>query len=86
MQMNGVLTVFFEKTHIHPLLPGGRNVFANEIRLDRQFPVPSVNQNRQLNTMRPSQIVKCVQSRARRATTEEDVIHDDHGLAIDVRR
>src|ERR687891_1591465 len=53
---DAVLAVVLAQPHRDALALGRRQVLADEVRPDRQFPVSTIDQNRQLDHVGPAQI------------------------------
>jgi hypothetical protein len=54
---------------------------SNEIRLDGQVAMAAVHEDGELNFLRSPEIVQCIHRGADRASAEQHVIHQHHGLA-----
>ena len=65
---------------------GRRQVLADVVRLDRQFPVPAVDEDDQLNLARPAEIDQRVERRANRPAGVEHVVHQEDALVVDRER
>ena len=60
------------------------HVLPDVVRADRQLPVPAVDEHRQLDRARPAEVHQRVHRGPDRPAREQDVVHQDHGLARDV--
>src|ERR1051326_7664037 len=74
----------FLQAHDHAFAERRRNVFADEVRFDRQLAMAAIDEHGELNPLRPAEIVERIHRRANRAAFEEDVVDEHHGLAGDV--
>jgi hypothetical protein len=62
------------------------DIFADEIRFDRQVAMTAVDEDGQLNFLRPAKIIEGVHGGPDGAAAEQDVINQDHGFAGDIER
>src|SRR5207302_2162785 len=67
------------------VLPRGQ-VLAHEVRPDRKLPVPAVDQDRQLDRVRPAEVHQRIHGRADRSSRVEDVVDQHDAPAGDVER
>jgi hypothetical protein len=63
---------------------GGGDIFSNEIGFDGEFAMSAVDEDGELDTPGPAEIVQGIHGGADGATAEEDVIDEDYGFAGDV--
>src|SRR5438270_5934935 len=64
---------------------GGGRILAYVVRPDRELAVAPVDQHRELDRTRPSQLDERVQRGPRRPAMVDDVVNQHHRLAVDVR-
>ena len=74
------------KPHVDSLGVGGRHVLADEIGLDGEFAMSTVDQHGQLNAPRAAEIVQRVHRRARRPPAIQHIVHQHDRLAGHVER
>src|SRR3989454_3876572 len=80
---DAVLAVVLLEPHGDGLAARGRQVLADVVRPDRQLAVTAVDQARELDGGRTSEVDDRVERRADRPSREEDVVHEDHRLVLD---
>src|SRR3954470_14446288 len=73
------------EVHAHLLGARGGHVLADVVGADRQLPVASVDQDRELHRPRPAEVAQRVQRRADRAPGVQDVVDEDDEPAVDAR-
>src|SRR5579885_3359476 len=81
---HAVLFARFFEEHMNFCVPCRRDVLADEGGLDRELPVASVHQDRELDLGRPAEVDQPVHRRAGRPAREEHVVHQHDGQARDV--
>src|SRR4029077_13604622 len=79
-----VYPVFFGDENLDPLGVRSGDVLADVVGTDGQLAAAAVDQDRQLNRPRPSEVHECIHRRARSATTVDDVVDEHDHLAVDV--
>ena len=84
--VNGIFAVDFCQLDLNDLVILCGNFLSGEIRFDRQFPMPTIDQNRQLNRPHPPEIAKRIQSGADRPAGVKDVIHEHDVVVVNVGR
>src|SRR5450432_1322864 len=72
--------------HAHFFRDGRRHILADKIRAHGQLAMTTVNQHGKLNIFWPAKIVQCVHRRARRAASEEHVVHQHHRPSVHIER
>jgi hypothetical protein len=85
-QNNFVGMAHFGEPDFYRFIHGRRNVFANEVSLDRQFAMTTINQHRELDTARPAEIIQRIHRGPDSATAEENIINQHNRLTGDVDR
>jgi tetratricopeptide (TPR) repeat protein len=70
----------FLQAHVNALGSRGRHVLADEVGADGQFPMPPVQQHKELHRGRTTVIVQRVQRRADGTAPENHVVHQNHPL------
>src|SRR6266852_128418 len=61
----------------------GRDVLADVVGPDRQLAVAAVDQHGQLYRARASEVHQRIHSGSRRAPVVDDIVDEDHNLAVD---
>jgi hypothetical protein len=82
--MDGVLAVGLGEFDLDIFDERGGDIFADEIRLDGEFAVAAINQHGKLDAAGAAEIVESIHRRADGAATEENVVHENDGLAGDI--
>ena len=62
----------------------GRQVLADVVGPDRQFPMPAVDEHRELHRARATQLEQCLERGPRGAAGEQDVVDEHHDAVGDV--
>ena len=65
------------------LVPRGREVLAHVVGPDRQFPVPTVHQDGELDSARAAKVVECVEGSTHGPPRVQHVVDQDDLGAID---
>ena len=76
-------TVGFHQADRNRLVAGGRQVLADEVRADRQFPVATIAEHRKLDARRPAVIEERVDRGPDGAAGEKDVVDQDYGAVFE---
>ena len=79
-------TINFLELHRDDFPLGSRHVLANEVSADRQFAVPAVHHDGQLDRLRPTEVNQCVHRRTDGAPGEEHVVDENHHFPRDFHR
>src|SRR3990170_1174977 len=72
--------------YVDGLVPGGGDVPADIIRADGKLPVPTIDQNRQLDILGAAEVDQGVHRRPYRTSREQNVVHEDDFLLVDRKR
>src|ERR1700686_780872 len=77
--------IFLGHQDLDPLRVRGGDVLAHIVGPDRELSMSAVDEDRQLDGLRAAEVHQCVHRRARRPAVMDDVVHEDHDLAVDGR-
>ena len=77
------MAVVLGEAHLDVLAARGGHVLADVVGAQRQLPVATVDEDRQLNRAGPADVAECIQGRAHRASGVEDVVDEDDQCLVD---
>src|SRR5207245_11265334 len=81
-----VLAVVYPVPDGDAVAAGGRQVLADVVGADRQLPMAAVDEDGQLDHLRPTEVDQRVEGRADRPAREENVVDQHDGPALDGER
>ena len=81
-----VFAVVLGNHHLDKFIPRGRQILSHIIRSNRQFPVSSVNQRRQLNAARPAALEDGIHCCPHRPAGVDDIVHQDDLFSLHRKR
>src|SRR4051812_10857144 len=84
--LDAVLVVDLLEMDLDELLARGRDVLADMVRPDRQLAVATIDEDRQPDRLGTPEIDESIHRRADRPSRVQDVVDEDHSLAVDPGR
>jgi hypothetical protein len=81
-----VAAVQFRDHHIDPLIPAKVNALPNDIGVDRQLATAPVDEHRQSDARRATEVRQLVERGADRPASVQHVVHDHDSRIVDVAR
>src|SRR5438445_6191324 len=76
----------FGEMNAHVFVASSGQIFADEIGSDRQFTMAAIDQDSQLNTYGPAEVIQRIHGCADGASAVKDIIHQHHRFSGNVKR
>ena len=84
MQRDRVVATGLGEGNLNALVQRGWDILAHEVRLGRQFAVAAIHQHRELNALRPAEVMHCIERGPDGSSFEQHIIHQHDDPTLDI--